>query len=108
MSTELPSWMPERLDAASLVQELDIEQLRADVTDLVEFALAEDTGFLDSLPEEVESALVTPLLLLGRVNSTNSDPVELVVAAQLVRRSVNDYLIRCPAELTARLMKLPQ
>jgi hypothetical protein len=107
MSQHLPPWLPEWEGAAELAAQTDIARLRADVADLVGYVLAEDTTVLDSLPEEVESALVTPLTMLGRVHDDGTDPVELVAAARLVRRSVAGCLDRCPDPVRARLLKLP-
>jgi hypothetical protein len=104
---DLPAWLPEWQDATAVMAQLDIGTLRRDVDSLVNLVLAEDTRFLDSLPAAVESAIVTPLLLLERINSDGTDALELVVAARLLRRSMNDVIDECPPELSSRLQKLP-
>jgi hypothetical protein len=70
--------------------------------------LAEDTRFLDALPSHVESALVTPLLILNDVYTNSTNPIELVVAARLVHRATTDALPDCPDELAAAISRLPR
>lgn len=103
----LPSWLPEWNGAEALASVLDPGDLLRDVKDLVDLVFSEDTEFLDSLPPAVESALVTPLLLLERAMSSDDDIVRVVVAARLVRRTIGRVLEQCPPELAEKLQELP-
>jgi hypothetical protein len=78
------------------------------VTSLIDLVLTEDTRFRDALPGHVETALITPLLILNDVYANSTDPIELVVAARLVHRAATLVLPDCPQELAAAISRLPR
>jgi uncharacterized membrane protein len=74
---------PEWNGAEAIAREVDLEQLKAAVTDLVDYVFAEDTRLLDTLPSKVESALVSPLSVLARLHDVSACVVDLVVACRV-------------------------
>lgn len=108
MTIDLPAWLSEWEGAEAVAASIDMATLRANAQDLVSYVLAEDTCVLDSLPEAIESALITPIAILGRVCDENRSTVELVVAARLVRRSAAGLFAQCSSELLAKLLRLPE
>jgi hypothetical protein len=107
MTDELPPWLPEWNGASEVAARIDVARLRADIHDLVDYVLAEESVVLDSLPADLESSLVPPLALLAHLIERDSSVVELVVAARLVRRAAKNHLDDCPPEVARRLAKLP-
>ncbi|MER5625687.1 hypothetical protein ABT061_32080 [Streptosporangium sp. NPDC002544] len=105
LSNHVPSWIPAWQGAEQIAQDLDAEALRTAARKLVDLVLTDDTIVLDSLPEAVESNLVTPLTILVSVLDKPSSTLELVVAARLVRQSA--LLSLCPPELGVLIRQLP-
>ena len=103
----LPPYLPEWVGAEVLADQLDTGELRRIAGELVKLVLAEDTSVLDSLPESVESALVTPLMILETAR-TSGDVVRLVVAARLVRRGAETVMEQCPPDVKDKLLRLPR
>lgn len=104
----LPPWLPEWAGAEAAAERIDVGRLKDTIEHVVNLVLAEDAVFLDSLPEVLESALVTPVGILDDIHSSHGSPVELVVAARLVRRSVAPYLDIVPPNLLTLIKDLPE
>ncbi len=96
----------ERSEVVRVPEGLDIDELRKVAQGLVDLVLTDDCVFLDSLPDELESNVVTPLTLLARVLNGPDDPVELIKAAHLVKVCAKPT-DACPAELNELLRQLP-
>ncbi|MGW1228321.1 hypothetical protein [Streptomyces sp. NPDC002530] len=106
-SSVLPPWLPEWEGAAEIAEKCDANALRELVGKLLDLVFAEDTVFLDSLPDALESALVSSLNPLSETYESDAAPVNLVVASRLVRRSVLPYTDGGPEELKALIETLP-
>lgn len=104
----LPPWLPEWDGAEAVAEQIDTGELEVTIENLGNLVFAEDTVFLDSLPEIVESALVTPLSTLMSVHSSHENLTELIVAARLVRRSIAPCLDMVPQELLTLIQALPE
>jgi hypothetical protein len=102
----LPPWLPDWEGAETATHATDIEAVRRCAQGLVDLVFTDDTVYLDSLPDELESALVSPLGILSDVLEGGSD-VELLVASRLLRRSIGSYLADAPQELRQLLHSLP-
>ncbi|QMU74874.1 hypothetical protein GXW83_02900 [Streptacidiphilus sp. PB12-B1b] len=107
-SSLLPSWLPDWVGAEEISAETNSDILRMRVGELIDLVFTEDTIFLDSLSESLESALISPLGILGQIHDMDADPVELVVACRLVRRSVIPYLDGAPESLRILIEALPE
>jgi hypothetical protein len=105
-SVDLPSWLPDWERAEAEVRASDVSALRSHAQELVDLVLAEDTEFLDALPEDIESAIVTPLSTLSVALEEGTD-VELVVASRVVRRTVTPFLAEAPEDLRRLIGHLP-
>ena len=66
-SSLLPPWLPDWEGAVEIAERIDAAGLRGLVGELLDLVFPEDTVFLDSLPESLESALVSPLNVLAEV-----------------------------------------
>ena len=74
--------------------------------ELVESVFAEDTVYLDALPERIESAIVTPLSMLADALDRGNDD-EVLAAARLVRRCVEPLPADAPDGLRRLVERLP-
>ncbi|GAB3840924.1 hypothetical protein ACFPIJ_44520 [Dactylosporangium cerinum] len=102
----LPAWLPDWNGAADAVRDADLAAVRATARELVDLVLTEDSRYLDALTETVESAIVTPLAMLSEALDRGTD-AEVLVAARLVRRSVEAYLAEAPLRLRHLVRGLP-
>lgn len=102
----LPAYLPEWRGAESATAAADMPMLRQRARELVDLVLAEDTRYLDALPETIESAIVTPLSILSHALDQGSD-VDVLVASRLVRRSVEYLLTEAPPQLQYLVTGLP-
>nr|BFE61237.1 hypothetical protein GCM10020063_057630 [Dactylosporangium thailandense] len=69
----LPAYLPEWRGAESATAASDMPMVRQRARELVDLVLAEDTRYLDALPETIESAIVTPLSILSHALGQGSD-----------------------------------
>jgi hypothetical protein len=104
----LPDRLPDWEGAERIAAQIDPVSLRMTVGQLVDLVLSEDVVFLDSLDDILESAIVVPLTILAGIYDDKRPLVELVVAARLVRRSVESYLEDAPQELVDLIYALPE
>lgn len=102
----LPSWLPDWAGAEAESRKSDASAIRLRAQELVDLVLTEDTGYLDALPESIESAIVTPLGVLSDALDEGTD-VEVVVASRLVRRAVDAFLADAPEDLRRLVSHLP-
>lgn len=107
-SSLLPPWLPDWEGAVEIAGRIDADGLRGLVGELLDLVFTEDTVFLDSLPEGLESALVPPLNILAEIYEGGASPTELVVASRLVRRSSIPYINDGPEELKVLIEALPE
>ncbi|WP_406094722.1 hypothetical protein [Kitasatospora purpeofusca] len=107
-SSLLPPWLPDWEGVEDIATRIDAASLRERVGKLLDLVFTEDTILLDSLPETLESALVSPLNILGEIYESAASLTELVVASRLVRRSVISYLKDGPDELKVLIEALPE
>jgi hypothetical protein len=84
------------------------EAVEADAANAGHLVFTEDTVFLDSLPESLESVLVSTLNVLAEIYEGDANSTELVVASRLVRRSVFPYINDGPEELKVLIEALPE
>lgn len=96
------------MGAEEISAEIDQDILRMRVGELIDLVFAEDTILLDSLSEGLESALISPLGILGQIYDMGTGPVELVVACRMVRRSAIPYLYDAPESLRILIEALPE
>ncbi|WP_433076967.1 hypothetical protein ACQP1P_33300 [Dactylosporangium sp. CA-052675] len=101
-----PAYLPEWRGAESATAASDMSMVRQRARELVGLVLAEDTRYLDALPETIESAIVTPLSILSHALDQGSD-VDVLVASRLVRRSVEYLLTEAPPQLQYLVTGLP-
>jgi hypothetical protein len=94
--------------AEEIAAETDQRSLRMRAGALIDLVFAEDPILLDSLSDGLESALVSPLEILGKVYEMGADPVEMVVACRLVKRSAIPYLDGGPESLRILIEALPE
>ena len=99
-------WLPDWEGADAESRSCDVAALRVRAQELVDLVLAEDTEYLDALPEDIESAIVTPLSTLSAALDEGTD-VEVVVASRVVRRVVTPLLAAAPEDLRRLIGRLP-
>ncbi|WP_147312341.1 hypothetical protein [Thermomonospora umbrina] len=104
----LPLWLPEWNGAEDAGKEIGIERVSFIVARLIDLVLTDDAAVLDSLPPDIESALIGPLDTLASVYEGGGSLTELVVAARLVRRSVMPYLRGTHEEMESLIRSLPE
>jgi hypothetical protein len=102
----LPSWLPDWKGAGAASRTCDVAALRLRAQELVDLVLTDDTKYLDALPENIESAIVTPLGVLSAALDEGTD-VEVIVASRLVRRAVTPFLAQAPEDLRRLIGHLP-
>ncbi|MEO3974992.1 hypothetical protein [Streptomyces sp. CAU 1734] len=104
----LPSWLPDWDGAEEIAGRIDPIVLHEQVGKLLDLVFADNTAFLDSLSEALESSLVPPLNILGEIYESRTSLTEFVVASRLVRRSAIPYLDDGPVELKVLIENLPE
>jgi hypothetical protein len=107
-SSLLPPWLPDWEGAEEISRRVDEAALRGHVAALLDLVFTDDAVFLDSLPGDLESALVSPLNILGEIHEHGANLTELVVASRLVRRSTVSYLHQGPEKLRDLIESLPE
>jgi len=108
LTSSLPSWLPDWAGVEEIAAQTDSDILRTQVAELLDLVFTDDTIFLDSLSEDLESALVPPLNILGEIYESTASLTELIVACKLVRRSVISYLNDGPQTLKVLIEALPE
>lgn len=104
----LPEWLPEWNGAQEIVDKVDVVDLRRRVRELLGLVFTEDTVLLDSLGDELESALVSPLGTLAEIYEAKASDVDLVVACRLVRGAAIPYVAAAPEKLRKLIEELPE
>jgi hypothetical protein len=105
-SISLPTWHPDWVGAEEAVERLNPAGLRLRAQELVELVFGHGDRYLDALPEDIGSSIVTPLAMLSQALDHGTD-VEVLVAARLVRRSVESLLAEAPIMLRSLVREMP-
>lgn len=106
--SSIPEWLPDWEGAEDVAKRINGDSLRKAVADLLELVYSDDTVYMDSLPEELESALISPLGFLAEAYEANESIIDVIVAARLVRRSVVGLIDSGPDNLKRLIESFPQ
>ncbi|MEV7229528.1 hypothetical protein AB0M79_21240 [Polymorphospora sp. NPDC051019] len=100
----LPLWLPEWKGAEAEVQRINMPGLRLHAQAFLDLVFSED--YLDTLPEGLESAIVSPAGILAEAIDGGTN-VEVIVASRLVRRAVESFLEDAPGDLRRLICQFP-